>query len=384
MKRFIGLASLLFMFLMTALPAGVSHAAAIVPLSGITLNLGNGKTINANQVKENQFTLDLVGDQNFGNTNIQSLQFKSTSSAVSISLLPPTANPKDLAPFTKDDFDLQFVNGTAVLDAAKYANWVKRVTEEVYGTKLANLSNLFGSANPSFTIGDFKSGMVPAAAALPEMMKNKDPNYEPVSPYVITFYLTDNKGNVSTATLTVKTAGWKYQGGKWYYLDDFGDFQTGWFNDGGKWYFFDDNGVMKSGWVKDGGKWYYLNGNGAMATGWVKVNGKWYYLENSGAMKTGWVKVSGKWYYLENSGAMKTGWVKVSNKWYYFDNSGAMKTGWFYMSGKWYYLDSVNGDMKSGWVKVSNKWYYLYSDGHMAANTKIGSYKLGKDGAWIK
>lgn len=32
----------------------------------------------------------------------------------------------------------------------------------------------------------------------------------------------------------------------------------------------------------------------------------------------------------------------------------------------------------------NGKYYYLNSDGSMAYNTKIGVYRLGADGAWIK
>jgi hypothetical protein len=366
-KKIIGLASLLFIFLMTVLPAGISHAAAKVPLSGISLDLGGGKTIKAANVGDNRFALDLVGDQNFGQVNIQSLQFKSNDSAVTISLLPSNIDPKEIAPFTKDDFDLQFVNGTAVLDSSKYLSWMKRITGKGTGVNIPDMFASTGNADNAFTIDSFKSGLVPMAASVSQLIQNPNLDKEPVSPYVLNFYLTDNKGNESLATLTVKTEGWKYQGNKWYYFDEFGDFQTGWYKDAGKWYFFDNNGVMKTGWVKDGGKWYYLNANGVMATGWAKVSGKWYYLDPvNGNMKTSWVKVSNKWYYFDASGAMKTGWVKVSNKWYYLDPaSGAKKTGWLKVSNKWYYLDPVSGAMKTGWVKIANKWYYFYSDGHM-------------------
>ena len=40
--------------------------------------------------------------------------------------------------------------------------------------------------------------------------------------------------------------------------------------------------------------------------------------------------------------------------------------------------------MLTGWQKIAGKWYYFYSDGAMAANTTIGGYRLGMDGAWIQ
>ncbi|THE09325.1 hypothetical protein E1I69_22775 [Bacillus timonensis] len=60
---------------------------------------------------------------------------------------------------------------------------------------------------------------------------------------------------------------------------------------------------------------------------------------------------------------MKTGWLKESNSWYYLASSGAMQTGW---------------------RVIGNKWYYFYGSGKMAANTTIGGYRLGSDGAWIR
>lgn len=81
---------------------------------------------------------------------------------------------------------------------------------------------------------------------------------------------------------------------------------------------------------------------------------------------------------------MVTGWLNLNGNWYYFGTDGAKKVGWQQSSGKWYYLDS-EGRMQTGWVKDRNgKYYYLNSDGSMAYNTKIGVYRLGADGAWIK
>ncbi|MFZ7943803.1 glucosaminidase domain-containing protein [Neobacillus sp. 19] len=162
-------------------------------------------------------------------------------------------------------------------------------------------------------------------------------------------------------TFTTNT-GWKSWGGKWFYYNQDWTLKTGWLQTGGKWYYFDNAGVMKTGWQYVGGKWYFMNPNGDMTTGWLYAGGKWYFLNPGGDMQTGWLYNGGQWYFLDNSGSMKTGWMSTGGKWYYLNNSGAVKTGW---------------------VLVSNKWYYLYSDGHMAANTTIGGYRLGKDGAML-
>ncbi|WP_226085957.1 bifunctional 2',3'-cyclic-nucleotide 2'-phosphodiesterase/3'-nucleotidase [Mesobacillus sp. S13] len=181
-------------------------------------------------------------------------------------------------------------------------------------------------------------------------------------------------------------SGWFKHGNRMYYLDEDGSAVLGWFKIGNKWYYFDEvkeSGQMKKGWVKWENKWYFLDDTGVMKTGWVKNSNKWYFLDTNGAMKTGWVKDKNKWYLLGQDGDMRTGWVKDKNKWYYLEKSGAMKTGWFKEKGKWYFLET-SGAMKTGWVKSSGKWYFLYNDGSMAVNTKIGKYKIGKDGAWIQ
>jgi beta-N-acetylglucosaminidase len=116
--------------------------------------------------------------------------------------------------------------------------------------------------------------------------------------------------------------------------------------------------------------------------GWKHISGKWYYNNGNGTYKTGWLLEGGKWYYLNSSGVMQTGWVFTGGKWYYLTGSGAMQTGWLYTEGKWYYLNN-SGAMQTGWQLINRKWYYFYSDGHMAANTKVGKYRLGKDGAMI-
>ncbi|MCM2532813.1 hypothetical protein NDK43_10960 [Neobacillus pocheonensis] len=60
-----------------------------------------------------------------------------------------------------------------------------------------------------------------------------------------------------------------------------------------------------------------------------------------------------------------------------------MKTGWLSYNNNWYFLNN-DCSMATGWVLTGGKWYYLYSSGIMAHDTKIGSYRLGHDGAWIR
>lgn len=136
-----------------------------------------------------------------------------------------------------------------------------------------------------------------------------------------------------------------------------------------------------NGWVTQKGiRYYYING--LKQTGWITVNGQRYYLTSTGAMKTGWLLDGGKWFFFnKTTGVMATGWV-LDGKWYYLDSSGVMKTGWLYYHNDWYYLNP-NGDMATGWILTGGKWYYLYSSGVMAHDTKIGSYRVGHDGAWI-
>ena len=120
---------------------------------------------------------------------------------------------------------------------------------------------------------------------------------------------------------------------------------------------------VKAGWTKTAEKWYFHDEAGSLIKGWLH-DGSWYFLDRStGAMKTGWIKESGHWYYLNPSG-------------------GSMKTGWLLNGGKWYNL-APSGEMRTGWVKTGGSWYYMYADGSMAANTTIGGYKVGSNGAWI-
>ena len=154
----------------------------------------------------------------------------------------------------------------------------------------------------------------------------------------------------------------------------------------------------KVGWVKDGNTWYYIYPDGTMRkNGWEKVNNKWYYFDASGAMKTGWVTVNGQTYYLDaTNGDMKVGWVKTSDgQWYYLNpnpaagTEGAMyKNQWLVTGGQTYFLKDT-GAMATGWLKIDGKFYYFNPNeggpkGAMLKNTRIDSFYLGADGAWVQ
>ncbi|MDN3019018.1 bifunctional 2',3'-cyclic-nucleotide 2'-phosphodiesterase/3'-nucleotidase [Paenibacillus sp. BSR1-1] len=215
---------------------------------------------------------------------------------------------------------------------------------------------------------------------------------------VIRLDITDRTGNLTPFDITVEAqTGWIYSQDEdgndvWSYVDPETEelYTNKWLHDeDGLWYYFDNDGIMETGWVKVNGKWYFLSEDeetaGAMQTGWFKEGNIKYYLDAvNGDMKVNWAQINGKWYYFDIHGVMQTGWVLVNKKWYFLDTTtGIMKTGWVLSGKNWYYLAN-SGAMLTGWVQVSNKWYYLYNDGKMAANTTIGKYKLGKDGAWIK
>ncbi|MFJ7728268.1 bifunctional 2',3'-cyclic-nucleotide 2'-phosphodiesterase/3'-nucleotidase [Neobacillus sp. NPDC097160] len=265
-----------------------------------------------------------------------------------------------------------------------------------------------GQAEPGSTVEVKVNGTVIGSATADEdgVFEIEFPKQAVGTTLVIT--ATDQSGNVSEATETTVyeiQTGWIPFEGDWYYVDPAtGEFVTGWLYVGGIYYYMDEetytmvtgqqtinsvkyvfknSGALATGWVSIDGNWYYFTKSGYVQTGWIQDGKNWYYLEKSGKMKTGWAQVNGKWYYLVKSGEMKTGWVKDGNTWYFLADSGAMQTGWVKVNNKWYFLKS-SGAMQTGWVQVSGKWYFLNNDGSMAANTSVGGYKLGKDGAWIK
>ncbi|MEW9053510.1 MAG: hypothetical protein AB2392_20285 [Neobacillus sp.] len=356
MKKIIALTSLLFVLLMTVLPAQTAQvsAAANVGITGVTLHTSEG--IVTGTGSNNQFKFNLHGVAK--DVLVNKIEFTSTTAAyVSLAsreeikdMYESQADYESEIEYTLEQlydlYDIRFENGKAYLDKAKFDSWAERFEFPVDETDgLVGVDYLTTVEELEYMFGD------------------------------VTFdlYAGDAAGNESALNLHFDIPGyWELIDGKWYYWDN-GDYVTGWLFWQGKWYYFDP---------KD---------DGAMVTGWKYINGKWYFFNKAknskeGQMLTGWLKDANKWYYLDaKNGDMKTGWAWVGGKWYFLDNSGAMKTGWVLLGGKWYFLDPTNGDMKIGWVQLGKKWYFLNSNGAMAANTWVsGKYWVNKDGVWVK
>lgn len=88
-----------------------------------------------------------------------------------------------------------------------------------------------------------------------------------------------------------------------------------------------------------------------------------------------WINDAKGWWYKEPNGAYpKSTWKQIDyngiKNWYYFDEQGYMAIGWKLINDKWYYMYE---NTEKGHIK-----------GSMAYSTKVGEYKIGVDGAWIK
>lgn len=199
--------------------------------------------------------------------------------------------------------------------------------------------------------------------------------------------------------------GWRYESGKWYYLDGTNVDNPGSMaadtivKVGTQYYCFNKDGVMQSmGWILRPEGWYYANADGSLVLGWRNINGVWYYLdgnntEHPGLMADNCVKnIGGSNFYFAAGGAMRTGWLLYPEGWYYADGSGAQAIGWRYINGAWYYLNGDNaeypglmvdncifeiggntykfksgGAMYKGWYYDGDNWYYYDHSGLMAS-----------------
>ena len=198
--------------------------------------------------------------------------------------------------------------------------------------------------------------------------------------------------------------GWRYESGKWYYLDGTNVDNPGSMaadtivKVGTQYYCFNKDGVMQSmGWILRPEGWYYANADGSLVLGWRNINGVWYYLDGNntghpGLMADNCVKnIGGSNFYFAAGGAMRTGWLLYPEGWYYADGSGAQAIGWRYINGVWYYLDgndtehpglmvdncvkniggsnfyfAAGGAMRTGWLLYPEGWYYADGSGAQA------------------
>lgn len=125
------------------------------------------------------------------------------------------------------------------------------------------------------------------------------------------------------------------------------------------------------GWKFEGGKWYYIGVNGSRATGWLLDQGRWYWLAADGTMQTGWLyqEADGFWYYLTADGSMASGWNFIDGTWYYFAAQTEGVPGWHLTGGSWTYQKPDTASRPHG---------AMYSD----AQTPDG-YRVDGSGRWI-
>lgn len=153
--------------------------------------------------------------------------------------------------------------------------------------------------------------------------------------------------------------------------------QVGWVQNGSVWnYYFPDGTKKINGWELINNKWYLFNSAGTMLTGWQTVDGKTFYMAPDGHMRHGWVKTNeGTWYYLNSGNSqytdgqlVKKAWIDSNGNRYYLTDTGAMAVGWYKIDGKTYYFNENENGPK----------------GAMVRNTRVNSFWLGEDGAWVQ
>lgn len=99
--------------------------------------------------------------------------------------------------------------------------------------------------------------------------------------------------------------------------------------------------------------------------------------------ETGWKHNGNVWnYYYSNGKMAKNTWIKNGDVLFWIEEDGTMATSkWLEQERTWYYLDA-SGAAVTGWKEIDSKWYYFKEDHVMASDETIGSYYVGKDGAW--
>lgn len=99
--------------------------------------------------------------------------------------------------------------------------------------------------------------------------------------------------------------------------------------------------------------------------------------------ESGWKRSGNEWnYYYSNGKMAKNTWIQNGGVLFWIEEDGTMATSkWHEQEHTWYYLDA-SGAAVTGWKEINGKWYYFKEDHSMAADETIGSYYVGKDGAW--
>lgn len=104
----------------------------------------------------------------------------------------------------------------------------------------------------------------------------------------------------------------------------------------------------------------------------------------AGYAATGWVHNGTVWNYYGSDGKMaKNVWVKSGDSMFWIEEDGTMAVSKWHQDGtNWYWLDG-SGSAATGWLEIDSKWYYFDDNHVMASDETIGSYYVGKDGAWV-
>lgn len=108
----------------------------------------------------------------------------------------------------------------------------------------------------------------------------------------------------SAPVVTPKPDGWSRQDGTWYYYEG-GQPYAGWLWEHGIRYYLDETGAVTTGWATIDGQTCLFSDNGALCTGWIREDAGMRYCSAAGRFVNGWVNIDGVRYYFEE-GIMQT------------------------------------------------------------------------------
>lgn len=126
--------------------------------------------------------------------------------------------------------------------------------------------------------------------------------------------------------ITGRSAGWKTDGGNWYYYEDGVPVKNAWKQDSKGWCYLGDDGKMaKDKWIRDSKDWCYVGSDGHMMKNkWIKDSTGWCYVGADGHIyRNRWISDGGS-YFIRKDGHMATGSVEIVEN---FDSSGKWTSG---------------------------------------------------------